>query len=234
VGQPRFFIQILDATPGQPIGAEIQAILERESRYRVYLSGEPLADRPLNTDTRPDLIIPLLQVSKERAIKLLAMLREKNANPLLLPVLKPEDLNEMLDELSRWAEDFLVTPLRANEVLARVRRLLSWNKREKSNKPNERITQSAGLARLVGEDPVFVALKQKLPLIARHGAPVLLSGETGTGKELCARAPTILARETKDPFFRSTVGRSRWSCLKANCSAIRGALSPAHRQRRRA
>ena len=59
--------------------------------------------------------------------------------------------------------------------------------------PNERLSRA--LAQLVGADPVFVALKQKLPLLARYGAPVLLTGETGTGKELCADAP-LFERES--------------------------------------
>ena len=72
--------------------------------------------------------------------------------------------------------------------------------------PNERL--SRGLARLVGADTAFVALKQKLPLVARHGAPVLLTGETGTGKELCARALHYLSARAGRAF------------LPVNCGAI--------------
>ena len=72
--------------------------------------------------------------------------------------------------------------------------------------PNDRL--SRGLAQLVGADPVFAALKQKLPLIARHGAPVLLTGETGTGKELCARALHYLSARAARAF------------LPVNCGAI--------------
>ena len=72
--------------------------------------------------------------------------------------------------------------------------------------PNERL--SRGLAQLVGADPVFTALKQKLPLIARYGAPVILTGETGTGKELCARALHYLSARAARAF------------LPVNCGAI--------------
>src|SRR5438552_15257631 len=66
----------------------------------------------------------------------------------------------------------------------------------------------AGLAHLVGESPAFVAVKQKLPLLARYEAPVLLTGETGTGKELCAQALHYLSRRAGKPF------------LPVNCGAI--------------
>ena len=174
--------KIVDATAEQPIGAEIKAILERESRYRAIFIAGPLRDRTLGLDTRPDLIIPILPASKESAVKLLASLQEKNSDTPLLPVLRPADLSEMLDELSRRTRDFLVTPVREPEVLSRVRRLVSWGK------PSEQISETAGLTRLIGEDLKLIAIKRQLPLVARHEAAVLLTGETGTGKELCAQA----------------------------------------------
>lgn len=205
MAQPRIVIQIFDDTPGQAIGAEIQAILERESRYQVYLIGVPLCDERVAWDTGPNLIIPLLPAYKDRAVKLLEMLREKNADTHLLPVLRSEGLNEILDELSLWTQDFLVTPLRAAEVLTRVQRLLSWNKQERRSKPD---VQTGGLARLIGEDPAFVAVKRKLLLVARHEAPVLLTGETGTGKCLCARALHYLSPRSGKPY------------LPVNCGAL--------------
>ena len=53
-----------------------------------------------------------------------------------------------------------------------------------------------------------MGLKRKLPLVARSEAPVLLTGETGTGKELCARALHYLSCRSGKPF------------LPVNCGAI--------------
>ena len=75
MGPRKILIQIVDATPDRPIGAEIQAILERESRYRAMLIAGPLRDRTLGLDARPDLIIPILPAAKESAVKLLEMLQ---------------------------------------------------------------------------------------------------------------------------------------------------------------
>jgi DNA-binding NtrC family response regulator len=48
--------------------------------------------------------------------------------------------------------------------------------------------KSQALARLVGEAPAFVRAIAQIPRAARSDASVLISGETGTGKELVARA----------------------------------------------
>jgi len=44
------------------------------------------------------------------------------------------------------------------------------------------------IGQLIGESPCFLAEVRKLPRVAQCDASVLIAGETGTGKELCAKA----------------------------------------------
>ena len=72
--EPRkIVIPIIDETPGQPIGAEIQAILERERRYRSILIAGSLHGRRLGLDARPDLIIPILPASNTTVLKIMIL-----------------------------------------------------------------------------------------------------------------------------------------------------------------
>ena len=56
------------------------------------------------------------------------------------------------------------------------------------------------LANLVGTSPAFTRAITQLPAIARSEAAVLISGETGTGKELIARAVHYLGQRSMFPF----------------------------------
>jgi len=70
------------------------------------------------------------------------------------------------------------------------------------------LKEKMGLARMVGRSRVFLEVVDKIPLIARSDAGVLLRGETGTGKEVVARAIHYLSPRAARPF------------VPVNCGAI--------------
>jgi DNA-binding NtrC family response regulator len=64
----------------------------------------------------------------------------------------------------------------------------------------ERLRDAQALAKLVGEAPVFQAAIRHLPDMVKSEATVLITGETGTGKELVARAVHYLSARAAFPF----------------------------------
>jgi two-component system, NtrC family, response regulator GlrR len=201
-------ILILAEPLDHPLGAEIQAILQQERRYRVTLCESLLSNGTMGVDAHPDLIILVLPISLARANPLLTTVQRQSVDTPLLLVVRTADLTELLDEMLRGPMDFLGTPLQEAEMRVRVRRLLRRGQEPAQEQSHARQPDGCGLAHLVGEDPTFMAVKRKLPLMARDEAPVLLTGETGTGKELCARALHYLSRRAGKPF------------LPVNCGAI--------------
>jgi DNA-binding NtrC family response regulator len=62
------------------------------------------------------------------------------------------------------------------------------------------------LAQTVGDAPAFLKVMSKLPALAGGDAPVLITGETGTGKELTARAIHHLSDRASFPFIPINCG----------------------------
>ena len=62
------------------------------------------------------------------------------------------------------------------------------------------------LSHFVGRAPRFLAAIERLPLIARNSATVVVTGETGTGKELIARAVHYLGPRAEHPFVPVNCG----------------------------
>jgi transcriptional regulator with GAF, ATPase, and Fis domain len=56
-------------------------------------------------------------------------------------------------------------------------------------------------ALLIGQSALFVSALERLARLARADSPILLTGETGTGKELFARALYLLSRRNRMPYL---------------------------------
>ncbi len=139
---------------------------------------------------------------------------------------------ELLHTALEAADDFTLWPTRQEELRHRVARLLG-PARSTVESVRARLTEEMGLAQLVGHDPAFARLVEQLPSIARSEVPVLITGETGTGKELFARAIHFLGKRRSFPF------------IAVDCAAVpdhlfeneffghaRGAFTDAHRDQR--
>jgi two-component system, NtrC family, response regulator GlrR len=116
-----------------------------------------------------------------------------------------------LVELSRLGvADFITPPLQVCDIVPRLWRLLGSSSREDA--ALDSLKEKVGLQRLIGESRVFRDVVGKIPRLARCNACVLIAGETGTGKEMCARAIHYLSPRGRQPF------------VPINCGAIPGDL----------
>jgi len=159
------------------------------------------AQIPDSTTTEPDLIV-LRSPAALPLAQIVQSLRDKWKSASAVAVLChwSQTAGELLDSLLHGLDDFFCCPIRDIELIPRVRRLL----------PGENLN-STGHARLrldtlVGESDCFLAAVEKVPRVAKSDATVLISGETGTGKELFARAVHYNGARRSNPFIPLNCG----------------------------
>ncbi|MGH7450658.1 MAG: sigma 54-interacting transcriptional regulator, partial [bacterium] len=96
----------------------------------------------------------------------------------------------------------------------------------------ERFRDAQALAKLVGEAPAFLNAIRHVPEVAKSEATVLITGETGTGKELVARAIHYLSARAAFPFIAVHCGSLPDALLESELFGHeRGAFTDARTQR---
>ncbi|HKQ05843.1 MAG TPA: sigma 54-interacting transcriptional regulator [Blastocatellia bacterium] len=147
----------------------------------------------------PDVIFVVFsQSTLKPARTLIRALRRQSIQALIIIVTEVDKPEVMVDLLQLGASDFITLPLKAIDVLPRIWRLLEQRCQEHTLTVT--LKKRQGLKQLVGESPAFVTELKKISLIAKCDATILIAGETGTGKELCARSIHYLSARASQPF----------------------------------
>ncbi|HUJ10367.1 MAG TPA: sigma-54 dependent transcriptional regulator [Verrucomicrobiae bacterium] len=100
--------------------------------------------------------------------------------------------------------DFILTPLRAIDVIPRLLRLLQHV--GKSESLWGHLKEQLGLRQFVGESSLLLQEIRKIPKLAQCDVSILIGGETGTGKEMFARAIHYLSPRSDKPFIPVNCG----------------------------
>jgi len=106
--------------------------------------------------------------------------------------------------LQLGVRDFVSNDCSGEELKLRLWRLRHLVR--PSSEPDGAVRRHPLLCRLIGSSPAFVAQIERIPVIAACDAGVLILGETGTGKELCARAIHELSARASAPWVPVNCG----------------------------
>jgi DNA-binding NtrC family response regulator len=138
-------------------------------------------------------------------------------------------VNTAVEALKLGAYDYLAKPVRLDElqhVMARLteRRLL----RREVSSLRSRLGEQLPLKELIGTSPQMERVRELIARMATTDSPVLIEGESGTGKDLVAAAIHRLSVRGKGPFIPVNCGAVPPELLESEFFGhVRGAFSGA-------
>jgi len=190
----------LDWIPGENPGWQLE----------VVGSGWEALDR-VHGGHGPDLIVLDLIRGDSEGLHTLRWLRRVRPDLPVVVLASSDDASQKLEAIRLGAQDYLVRPLRPEQLAAAMRRSLFYD----SESGDSEVT--ADEIEQIGDDLFFVAaspsmrkMRAQAELLAQTSAPVLISGENGSGKELAAR------------LIHKLSVRSGFRFLKINCATLPG------------
>ena len=101
--------------------------------------------------------------------------------------------------IKNGAYDFVSKPFEQDEILFRVKKALERGRLIKENRTLHR-EKSETFGKLIGESPAMQEVYGKISMVAQSDVTVLITGESGTGKDLTAQSIHALSPREKKKF----------------------------------
>ncbi len=156
-----------------------------------------------------DLIITDIKMPGASGYDILKRAREIAPETLVIMVTAFGTLEDAIDAMKQGAFDYIQKPFKIDEIRVIVRNAI--DRRRLSTEVSllrEQVRTTYELCNIVGKSPAMVSLLQLIPRVAKSGLNVLITGESGTGKDLVANALHTLS------------DRSAGNFVPVNCAAF--------------
>lgn len=136
-----------------------------------------------------DLLIVDIRLPGRSGVEWVTELREQGTMTSVIFMTAYADLETAIEALRAGAADFMMKPFRMEQMMASVKRCMERQKMLRENYVLRRqIEKYTNMSGMIGESDLFKSVCETLKRIAPMPSTVLIEGETGTGKELAARA----------------------------------------------
>jgi DNA-binding NtrC family response regulator len=142
-------------------------------------------------------------------------------------------VKDAVDIIKRGAADFVAKPFQFDELLLVINSAREQQRLKDENAYlRQQLDQRFGLGAMVGKSASMQALYQVIETVAATSATVLITGETGTGKEMVARAIHQGSHRRQGKFVAINCGAIPESLLEAELFGhVRGAFTGAVQSR---
>jgi DNA-binding NtrC family response regulator len=167
--------------------------------YRVYLAPDGATGLQILSEKHVDLILLDLTMPGMSGMDFLEHLDQRGEMVPVLIVTGSNTVDIAVKAMKKGAREFVIKPFDIDDLMTLVERTLE-ELREKRELSTLREQGSAGFEHIIGDAPTLLESLAKARQAMEVDSTVLITGETGTGKDVLARAIHFGGKRKADPF----------------------------------
>lgn len=154
-----------------------------------------------------DIVITDIEMPIMRGIELLEKVSSFNTQTAFIVITAYGSLDTAIKALRSGASDYLLKPIEFDELLFKVKKIIETKKIISENLIlKKEFMRSFDFSRLVGKSSAMQRIFEMIETVAETDSTVLITGNSGTGKELVARAIHQNSRRKNKPFVAVNCG----------------------------
>ena len=187
----------------------LQRAINLELDCRILVAGNGARALQIMGESAVDVVLADILMPEMDGLSLLKEIKAHYPAVTVILMTAYASVEKAVEAIKLGAYDFIQKPLDQERLIHLLKKGLELNRlvRENARLIEEMCLQDA-MTKLVGQSGPMRSAREKIAMLAQSETTVLIQGETGTGKELAARAIHSLSR------------RGRHKMVTVNCPAL--------------
>ncbi|MBI3872553.1 MAG: sigma-54-dependent Fis family transcriptional regulator [candidate division Zixibacteria bacterium] len=195
MSQSRTSIVLVDDDP--EIAQAVVNYLDPE-RYRIHVVGDGAQVLSTVREANPDAIILDVHLPSMSGLDLLHLLKSERPRTPVIIVSGYVSTDNAIEAMKTGAFEYLAKPFRLAELERVLGRAIGYAETPPGPMDDEDVPLAGD--QILGKSPEMVAVAKTIGQISQSDAPILLTGESGVGKELVARTIHRSSSRSAMPF----------------------------------
>jgi DNA-binding NtrC family response regulator len=192
---------------------------------------------PILERTPVDVIVLDLMMPGISGEELLEVITERFPGVPVIIVTAVNDVETAVRCLNRGAKDYMLKPVERNRFVSGIKRMLEFRQLQRENQSlkqhllSDLIEYPRAFSHIVTQNHTMLSIFKYIETVAESHEPVLITGETGVGKELIARAIHDLSRRQGQLVSVNVAGLDDNVFSDTLFGHLKGAFTDAHQSR---
>ncbi|MCD4721582.1 MAG: sigma-54 dependent transcriptional regulator, partial [Desulfobacula sp.] len=167
----------------------LQRIITGETQHELVTESNPLKALELFKKQSFDLVITDLKMPKMDGIKLLKEVKKIRANVSVIVMTAYGTIETAVEAIRKGAYDYITKPFRRERIVLTIDKVMKWQEIIGENLAlRQALAEKGAFSSIIGSTPVMIEIFERIRQVAPTMATILITGASGTGKELIAKA----------------------------------------------